>query len=340
MRARSRVADRDGGPLAADRPNPYLAEVAHAPPLVNRMSATALAPEPIALVPSATALGPVHIAVTDAARALKVWRDLVGLTVLSEDKDAIALGAGTRTLVVLHPGAARPVVPHRTGLYHVAIHVPTRRDLAVAVARLFANRFRNSPTDHLVTETTYLWDLDGNGIELTFETPWRGKLMTDGNEFYGIDKEGRRHSGREAVDLESLFAELKPDDQLAVPLPPGTRVGHVHVHVGNLDAAMRFYSDGIGFRRLMLNRTFRMGDVTLDYPPHIVAFNTWAGEGAAQPPAGSSGLRHFTIVVPAASDLVAVEARLRALGAPVNHADGGLETADPSGNRVRLVVGP
>jgi catechol 2,3-dioxygenase len=303
------------------------------------MSEVLSATPPVALVPSATRLGPVHIAVTDAERALKVWRDMVGLTVLSEDKEAIALGAGKRTLVVLHPGAARPVVPNRTGLYHVAIHVPTRRDLAVAVARLFANRFKNSPTDHLVTETTYLWDLDGNGIELTFETPWRGKLMTDGNEFYGIDKDGRRHSGREAVDLDSLFAELKGDDELAVPLPDGTRVGHVHVHVGNLDAAMRFYSDGIGFQRLMLNRTFRMGDVGLDYPPHIVAFNTWAGEGAAQPPAGSSGLRHFTAVLPAASDLAGVQARLTALGAPVTAVAGGIETADPSGNKLKLVAG-
>ena len=76
------------------------------------------------------------------------------------------------------------------GLYHVAIHLPTRKDLATAIARLFQNRFRNSPTDHLVTETTYLWDLDGNGIELTFETPWRGTLKSDGDEFYGIDTKG------------------------------------------------------------------------------------------------------------------------------------------------------
>ena len=106
---------------------------------------------------------------------------------LARDAEAISLGAGERPLVVLHPGALRGVVPNTAGLYHVAIHVPTRKDLATAVARLFAKRFRNSPTDHLVTETTYLWDLDSNGIELTFETPGRGRLMTDGDNFYGID---------------------------------------------------------------------------------------------------------------------------------------------------------
>src|SRR5258708_2050575 len=145
------------------------------------MTATTLDnPQPQALVPSTTPLGPVHIAVTEAERALSVWRDLVGLTVVSREDERISLGAGERTLVVLHADAKRAVVPNTAGLYHVAIHLPARKDLATAVARLFAKRFRNSPTDHLVTETTYLWDLDGNGIELTFETPWRGILTSDG----------------------------------------------------------------------------------------------------------------------------------------------------------------
>jgi catechol 2,3-dioxygenase len=285
-----------------------------------------------------TKLGPVHIAVTDAEKALLVWRDLTGLTVLSRQDDRIDLGAGSETLVVLHPGAARPVVANTSGLYHVAIHVPARRDLAVAIARLFAYRFKNSPTDHLVTETTYLWDLDGNGIELTFETPWRGKLMTDGNIFYGIDTEGRRHSGREAVDLDSLFAELQPDENLNVPLPPGTRVGHVHLHVGNLDQAMDFYAGAVGFEPQMMNRAFRMGDVNTDYPPHILAFNTWAGEGAPQPPPGAAGLRWFTIVSPDEEARAAMIGRLRSSGAAVEGVGNDYEVRDPAGNRVRLTV--
>jgi catechol 2,3-dioxygenase len=258
--------------------------------------------------------------------------------VLDSDGGAISLGAGVRTLVVLHPGARRAVVPNTAGLYHVAIHVPTRKDLATAVARLFAKRFRNSPTDHLVTETTYLWDLDGNGIELTFETPGRGRLVTDGDDFYGIDTAGRRHSGRDAVDLDSLFGELKGDERLDVPLPEGTRIGHVHVHVADLEAAMRFYGEAIGFRPLMLNRRIRMGDVTLDYPPHIVAFNTWAGEGARQPPPDSAGLRWFTIELPDAAALAEATKRLAKAAAPITMADGAVETMDPAGNRLRLSV--
>lgn len=289
-------------------------------------------------IPSATRLGPVHIAVTSGERALPVWRDIVGLTVLARADGTISLGAGNETLIVLHEGAARPVVPNHAGLYHVAIHLPTRRDLARAVARMVSARFPNSPTDHLVTETTYLWDPDGNGIELTFETPWRGTLGGDGEIFFGTTTDGRRHSGREAVDLDSLFSELQAGEDLMQPLPAGTRIGHVHVHVANLAAAMAFYNDVVGFRYQMMARKYRMGDVTLDYPPHILAFNTWAGEGAVQPPAGSAGLRWFTVLLPDGESLAALRGRLTASGSTVADVAGGFEASDPAGNRIRFAA--
>jgi catechol 2,3-dioxygenase len=292
------------------------------------------------LVPDATRLGPVHIAVTEAERALSVWRDLVGLTVLARDEKAITLGAGGTPLIVLEPGAKRPVVPYTAGLYHVAIHVPTRKDLAIVIARLFARRFRNAPTDHLVTETTYLWDLDGNGIEMTFETPWRGALITDGLGFRGVTQDGKAHSGREPVDLDSLFAELGPDENLDVPLPAGTRIGHIHLHVADLEGAMDFYSGVLGFKHQMLSPNFRMGDVTVNYPPHIIAWNTWAGEGAEQAPADAAGLRWFTIRLPDAKSLGEMHARLAAADAPLTSlGNSAFETADPSHNRIRVKLG-
>jgi len=302
------------------------------------MTLTEAAPAP-ATVAAGTRLGPVHIAVTDGERALAVWRDLVGLSELGRDGDAIRLGAGGQTLIVLHAGAERPVVKNVSGLYHVAIHVPTRKELARVTARLIAARYYNSPTDHLVSEAVYLWDLDGNGIEMTFETPWRGKLTSDGNDYFGITTDGRRTSGRDPIDVNGLLGELGEDDDLTESLPAGTRIGHVHVHVADLAAAMEFYSRAIGFRRLMLAERIGMGDVTMDYPPHIVAFNVWAGRSAPQAPPGSAGLRWFTVVVPTASDLAAMRERLAAAGAPVDETDGGIETRDPAGNRVRIVTG-
>ncbi len=287
------------------------------------------------ILPPDTRLGPVTIAVTDAERALLIWRDMVGLTEISRDNDRITLGAGGTPLIVLEPGAARPVVQHTSGLYHVALHVPARRDLAIVTARLMAARIPNSPTDHLVSEAVYLWDLDGNGIEMTFETPWRGSFKSDGDTFYGLTPDGRRHSGRDAIDLHSLLGEVKQAEEVSEKLPAGTRIGHVHLHVGDLDKAMAFYADdGVGFARQMLVKRVRMGDVTLGYQPHALAFNTWAGVGAPQPPLNSAGLRWFGITVPEASDLAAMRARLGA----VQDIDGGFETTDPAGNRLRVTV--
>ena len=287
------------------------------------------------ILPKETRLGPVHIAVTDEGRALPVWRDLVGLTVLGRDESGIRLGAGEHTLVVLEPGAERPMVKNTSGLYHVAIHVPTRTDLARVTARLISARFPNSPTDHLVSEAVYLWDLDGNGIEMTLETPWRGVMKSNGDDYYAVTTDGRRHSGRDAIDVHGLLAELKPDDDLRAPLPPGTRVGHVHLHVADLDRVAAYYGDsGVGFEPLMFNRRIRMGDAGLGYQPHAIAFNTWAGIGAPQAPAGSAGLRRFTIEVPTAADLDALRARL----GDVTGADDGFEALDPAGNLLKARV--
>ena len=283
-------------------------------------------------LPAGTRFGPIHIAVTSLDRALPVWRDLVGLTELSRDNNTATLGAGGRPLVVLEAGAGRPVVQHTSGLYHVAIHVPTRKELARVTARFIANRYPNSPTDHLVSEAVYFWDLDGNGIEMTFETPWRGVMKSNGDDYYALTTDGRRHSGRDAIDVRGLIGELDQSDDLRAPLPAGTRIGHVHLHVGDLDKAAAFYGDnGVGFEPLMFNRHVRMGDAGLGYQPHAIAFNTWAGTGAPQAPAASAGLRHFTLEVPTAADLAALRARLGEVGDIL----GGFEALDPAGNRLR-----
>ncbi len=214
-----------------------------------------------------------HIAVTDGDRALAVWRDLVGLTAIGRQNGEIRLGAAGRTLIVLEPGAERPAVKNTSGLYAVALHMPARRDLALVAARLLSARFPNSPTDHLVSEAVYLSDADGNGIEMTFETPWRGTFKSNGDSFYALTTDGRRHSGRAAIDLPELFAELKEGDALHVPLPAGTRVGHVHLDVADVGKAAAFYGEAVGFEPLMLNQRVRMGDVGIGYQPPAIAFH-------------------------------------------------------------------
>ncbi|WP_162243278.1 VOC family protein [Devosia sp. Leaf420] len=291
------------------------------------------------ILPLSTTLGPVHLAVTDRAKALAIWQDVVGLDLIAERGNALFLGAGGTVLIVLETGAIRPVVPRSIGLYHVAIHVPKRVDLAQMAVRALQRNVRISPTDHLVSEAIYLWDFDGNGIEITFETPWRGTLGDpEKGETYAIAADGKPHSGREAIDLDDLLGELGPSRVLAACMPAGTRIGHIHLHVNDLGIAMTFYRDVIGFAGFLLINSFGMGDVGLDYMPHTVAFNIWSGPNAALPSAGSAGLRWFTLSLPDEATRDDLLERLAKAGAPIEELDGSMETQDPFGNRLRLTL--
>lgn len=290
-------------------------------------------------LPLATHLGAVRIAVTDRARALAIWQDVVGLDLMAEDAEALHLGAGGRELITLELGATRPMPERALGLYHVAIHVTSRAELAQMVVRALQRRVRISPTDHLVSEAVYLWDTDNNGIEITFETPERGHIGDGEDGFYVRTKDGSPHSGREAIDLDDLLGELGPNPVLLQRVLAGTRIGHIHLHVDDLDHAMQFYRDGIGFGGLFIMRRFGMGDLGLDYPPHTIAFNIWAGPNAAHPQQGSAGLRWFEVTVPDAGIVEAIRGRLKSIGSSWTDTNAGLDTHDPAGNLVKVVVG-
>ena len=290
-------------------------------------------------LPLSTKLGPARIAVTNRDQALFIWHDVVGLELLSEDAEALHLGAGGRELITLELGATHPVLDHSLGLYHVAIHVPTRTDLAQMAVRALQRRVRISPTDHLVSEAIYLWDHDNNGIEITFETPWRGRIGDGEDGFYVRTIDGSPHSGREAIDLDDLLAELGPTPTLQPYMPAGTRIGHIHLHVNDLEQAMRFYRDGIGFGGLFIMRRFGMGDLGLDYTPHALAFNVWSGPNATQQPPGHAGLKWFGIVLPDVAALDAMKARLTSISAPYTETNTGLDVRDPAGNLAKVTIG-
>jgi catechol 2,3-dioxygenase len=125
---------------------------------------------------------------------------------------------------------------------------------------------------------------------------------------------------------------------LEATMPAGTRIGHVHVHVNDLTQSMEFYRDGLGFGGLFIIKSFGMGDVGLDYTPHTIAFNIWAGPNATQAPAGSAGLRWFTIVVPDETTLDDVRSRLTHHHYEFAEIGGGIEARDPSGNLVKVLT--
>ncbi|MEO7817784.1 MAG: VOC family protein [Actinomycetota bacterium] len=283
-------------------------------------------------IAAATSIGAVHLSVTDAERAIRFYGQVVGLTELSNAGGSVAFGVAGRELVVLHPGASRSVVQGSTGLYHLAIVVPSRKELARVVARLDRLGYSHSPTDHVMTKSDYLWDPDGNGLEIYAETPEVGTWTFDDGNFAARDAGGALRSGRDPIDMRILMSELSVDDDLDAPMPEATKMGHVHLHVSDLDAAINFYHDIIGFDVMGVAPSFGVGFVSAGGYHHHVGLNIWAGAAARPAPAGSAGLRHFTIELPTQDDLDDVVDRL----AKASTASEGLFVQDPSGNLMKL----
>ena len=283
-------------------------------------------------------MGPVHLGVTDGPRARRFYETVVGLTAIGEHGDSIRMGAHGLELVVLHPGARTPVLRGTSGLYHLAIVVPSRRELARVVARLMNIGYPQSPTDHVLTKSDYLWDPDGNGIEIYTETPEDGTWEFANGTFRSKARDGSLRSGVDPIDVPALLAELQPDDSFDEPLAAGSHMGHVHLHIHDLRESVAFYSGVIGFDVMGLAERWGVAFVSAGGYHHHLGLNIWAGEGAPPAPDDASGLRHFTVELPAEPDLDAVVDRLRSSGAELNESDGGHFVRDPSGIRVRLTI--
>lgn len=292
------------------------------------------------LLPATARLGAVHLDVTDGAKSKLFWTQYVGLTEISDNGEIIELGIDGQPLIVLHPGASGPVVARRTGLYHVAIHVPTQKELARLAARLFSARFPHSPTDHAETMATYFSDPDGNGIEITFETPERGSLARGETSYAAVMADGTVQGGTEALDVEMLLSALDEDDDLLAPMPSGTRIGHVHVHVNDIEAARDFYINQLGMGDMRWFQSFRMSDFSLltSFVPHSFAINTWNGTSAQPRPEGTAGLREWQLIVDSPAAIAELSERLSAAGTVHEIVDGDLLVNDPAGNPLRVKV--
>ena len=281
-----------------------------------------------------TRIGYVSLTVANLDRQVEFYQKVIGLQLLQRDGATASLGTSQAELLRLTEVKGAGRVRGTTGLYHFAILLPNRRELALAIARLFALQVRNYPTDHIMTKTTYLDDAEGNGIELYAESPEDGSWSMADGQYITRRADGSLSDGREALDVDALFKLLKPDDRLDVPMPPETRVGHVHLHIRNLEEAVDFYHRVIGFDVMGVAKPFRMAFVSAGGYHHHIGLNTWQGEGAAPAPDGSVGLRYFNVVVPDQAELERVIERIRDAAVPMEQTEAGLLVHDPSQNGV------
>src|SRR5258706_3129019 len=286
----------------------------------------------------ATLMGHISLTVANLENQLVFYQQAMGFKLHWREGNKAGLGAGGADLLLLTEEPNLKKYRGVTGLYHVAYVFPNRRELAIAMARLFALKYPNSPTDHIMTKTTYLDDLEGNGIELYCESPEDGWMGMENGKYIARRADGSLSNGREALDVDALFSHLKEDDKLDVSIPSETRVGHVHLHVRNVDEAVDFYHGIIGFDIMGVEKKFQMGFVSAGGYHHHLGLNTWQGEGAPPPPTDAVGLRYFTIDLPNQKAYDEVVARVDAAGIPSNQIEEGLLIHDPSQNGVILTV--
>jgi catechol 2,3-dioxygenase len=281
---------------------------------------------PAAEIPSSTRPGPVHLIVAELDRSIAFYERAIGLRLQARDGERVHLGAGQTPLLVLHerPGA-RPV-RGACGLYHFALLVPERIDLARWLAHATRERLALSGlSDHFVSEAIYLSDPDGHGIEIYCDRPravWEGMVAERMTTL--------------PLDVDDLLGEL--DDHRGEPfstLAPGSVMGHVHLCVADVPQAVGFYRDVLGLG-LMAALGSHAAFLSAGGYHHHVGLNSWESAGAGQPPPDAARLHHATLSLDGAEQRDRLAERVEASGQEPQEVEDGVLVRDPCGNALVL----
>ena len=291
--------------------------------------ATATGAPAVAEIPAATRMGAVHLTVADLDRSIAYYEWALGLRAGERQDGRVALSAGGEDLLVLYEQPGARSARGYCGLYHFALLLPERVDLARWLAHAARERVPLvGLSDHYVSEAIYLSDPDDHGIEVYWDRPrevWEGAVA--------------ERLTTVALDTRSLLGELE-DGAGAVfdGLPAGTVMGHVHLRVADIPSTIAFYRDVLGFA-LMASLGTSAAFLSAGGYHHHLGANTWESAGAPPAPADAATLRRATVVLPdaAARDRVAEQARAAGFEV-VAVDDGGVLVRDPSGNPVVLAA--
>lgn len=280
-------------------------------------------------IPGATRLGMVRLQQADLARSLHFYTEVLGFRILVEQGERVWLGAADdgRPLVELVQAAppAAPAANQSLGLYHFAVLLPTRAALGRMLRHLQRHELRPGTSDHGFSESLYLRDPSGLGVEIYADQPRDQWVIHEGQ--VGV----KRAPLDEADLLQSGGGEPWEG------LPPGSSIGHIHLRIGDLDAAETLYHRALGFDRMYRDGAALM--LAAGGYHHHLALNAWGGSASTAPAEHEARLLEWELILPSAAALDGAVASLADGGYPAKRAgDGDASVVDPWGNRLRLAA--
>lgn len=267
----------------------------------------------------------VHLRVMNLERSEKFYKDLLGFRVLRKEQETIIFSADgvTPLITVEQPAKVQPHLSRQAGLYHIALLLPSRKDLANVLYHLLKEEYPlQGGSDHAVSEAVYLADPDGNGIELYRDRPaseWRWE-------------NGKVHMPTVAIDEHILDAR---DSGGWGGMPKDTIIGHIHLQVADLKAAEQFYCKGLGFQ-LVAEYGDQAGFLSTGGYHHHIGLNVWMSKGRPADDLLTAGMKDFTLEYPNPETRADAVKRIREMGYPAAEEKGGVRITDPSG--IELVL--
>ncbi|GKU84472.1 VOC family protein [Niallia sp. NCCP-28] len=266
--------------------------------------------------------------IQDLETSIKFYENIIGFRLLAKtDKNAVLTVDGTTPLLYLEQlEKAESKNTRTTGLYHFAILVPSREDLGIILQHLLKSGFPlQGASDHNVSEAIYLADPEGNGIEIYRDLPaenWQWQ-----NDFVQMSTL--------AMDAEGVLEAGSNNEWNG--LPAGSIIGHIHLHVADLEKTVAFYVEGLGFDIVQKYGTQAYFISTGKYHHHI-GLNIWNGRGIPAPKAENVGLKYFDLKIPTEEKRNEIAERVEKLGEVIEKKDDIFYVSDPSGNTIRLII--
>lgn len=294
----------------------------------QKASQTSSVPSVTSSIHPGTHIGLVTLRVANLARSRNFYEGIMAFQPLEEATGKVVLGGQDKQplLELIEVAGAAPQPGRATGLYHVAILFPTRPDLGRELLRLAEAGLQIGQGDHLVSEALYISDPDGNGLEVYQDRPRSTWHWANGKVQMATDP----------VDIQGLIEDGTHKAEAWDVIPAGTRVGHIHLQVGNIEEAKQFYHTVLGF------------DVTAQLPGalfvsaggyhHHIGLNTWQSLGGKPTPANHAGLQKYVIAVPTREGLQEVKNRLGAHNIPFEELEDLMRVNDPWSNKILLKV--